>query len=124
MPTKHEFVYGFLKAGDIDIEPGTVEEATVDWFMNIRKNGGLRLTEMGCQYLVTKLNLKCYDIQIPRTVKLTMKRILILDNFLRCPYYLNLKKHLIIVFGQHQASELIIYGNDLIQFFENYEIDG
>jgi len=122
MPTKDEYTIEFLKAGDIDIENTTIQEAKIDWWQNIRDGGGLRLTELGSTYLITHLNLHSYDIQIPRNVTLTMANILILDNYIRCPYYLNLQKNIIVIFCEHQASELMIYGNDLAQFFNNYKI--
>ena len=122
MTTKHEFTIGFLKAGDVDIDNKTIQEAKIDWWQNIRDNGGFRLTELGSTYLITHLNLHTYEIQIPRDVIMTMSNILILDNFIKCPYFLNLKQHLLIVFGQTQASELMLYGDDLNQFFENYKL--
>jgi len=115
--TKNDYTLGFMKLGEVTDHIDTFK---VEFWLNVREDGGLRLTEFGSTFLTTFLDIQSYQVKIPTSVIMNPRNILILDKWMRCPYYFNKKKHLLVLYGEHQASEMMLYGDNLELFFETY----
>jgi hypothetical protein len=106
-----------------DEDRTSVESAMSTWWFNIRKNGGMRLTAVGHDILVKKLQLENYTYSIPDPLIFTKKLILKLDRKMQMPYYISATKGIpkkVILFGSREAIMINLYGN-LEQFLDNYK---
>lgn len=85
------------------------------WWKNTRnkEKSGLRLTDEGLEML-QKIELKTYEIPIPKDMPITTQVIIFLDQFIDCPYYLT--KNSIIVTSERKAVELTLFSGDLRKF--------
>lgn len=112
-----EAVIGQIPAGS-DMDSKT---ALKIWFYNIRKTGGLRLTELGYFTFKKIADLASYSMTIdPHTFD--QQTILKLDQKLQMPYYIEVKKKIatnIVFFGSREAMLAQLYG-DLNKFLDNY----
>lgn len=103
----------------------SVDLALKTWWINIRKNGGMRLTEHGFYVLSRVLNLAHYGIEVkPITNKrvILTRIILTLDRKLQMPYYIEVVKHVpvkVYMFGSREAVAAQLYG-DIEKFLESY----
>lgn len=99
--------------------PETLERALSLWWHNIRKSGGLRLTDIGYFALNEVLRIESYAMDIDQIDRQTM---LSLDRKLQMPYYIKTKKKIpiqIVFFGSKEAMLAKLYGN-LTKFLDNY----
>jgi hypothetical protein len=97
--------------------PYSAEDAMKLWWMNIRSTGGLRLTTIGYQVLLT-LDLESWKIDITDPRKINKKVILELDHKLQYPYFLDAKKRQLILFSSREAMMATLYG-DLEAWLKN-----
>lgn len=100
----------------------TIDDARKNWWYNIRKGGGLRLTAVGYFVLVRDLEIEHYEYNIPDATKITARTILALDRSLQSPYYLAMNKRVIskiVFFGSKEAMLANLYG-DLEKFLKSY----
>jgi hypothetical protein len=116
MATKHEITQRLVEllpeSADI-----TIDQALKSWYMNLRKDGGLRLTDSGYQALIM-LDIESWPVDID--LKYIDKRgLLALDRKIHFPYYINAKKRQLIMFSSREAMLATLYG-DLRQFLDNY----
>ncbi|SVE35290.1 uncharacterized protein METZ01_LOCUS488144, partial [marine metagenome] len=81
---------------------------------NTRKEGGLRLTEDGFQFITEELQLQTYSIPYPKDFEFTTQVIIWMDNFINCPYHLDHKK--IIVTNEKKALELHLFSGDIKKY--------
>lgn len=98
-----------------------VEIAARTWWANIRKTGGLRLTEHGFYVFSRVLDLAHYDLDIHPGPG-NRRTILSLDRKLQSPYYIRIEKRIpveICMFGSREAVVAQLYGN-LEKFLINY----
>jgi hypothetical protein len=101
----------------------SVESALPAWWFNLRKSGGMRLTNTGYMTLVEDLDLEHYAYPIDNPMLFNHETILDLDRKMQMPYYIQHaakgvpKK--IIFFGSKEAVMVNLYGN-LQQFLDNY----
>jgi len=95
-------------AGDLQV---TFEQAMKEWWVNIREDGGMRLTEMGyIAFNVMDLERWEYDLHDHKPLRPSL--FLALDQKLTCPYYIGIKKNpKLILFGSKEAMLLNLYGN-------------
>ena len=108
----------------IDQLPGddcpVLEEAFAAWWMDSRDRGGMRLTTAGYQAIAT-IDIAAYVFDIPVSMALLPRHLLLMDRKLDCPYYLRTgKKPQITLFGSEQALMLTMYG-DLNRFMRYLE---
>lgn len=83
------------------------------WF-NLRNNShSLRLTDIGLEYL-TQADVRTYEIEFPKDLKLSAQVLIWLDRYLESPYYLSSKK--IIVITEKAALELHLFSGDLQKY--------
>jgi hypothetical protein len=93
------------------------------WWFNIRRNGGMRLTNIGYQTFVEDLDLEHYSYPIDNPLLFNQHTILKLDRKMQMPYYIDVVKKIpkrIVFFGSKEAVMVNLYGN-LQQFLDNYE---
>jgi hypothetical protein len=98
------------------------DRAMITWWANIRRDGGLRLTNHGYEIMHDVLKLESYvldlsdgnDTQLSRS-RITKKIILDLDRKLTWPYYLDFsarkKRRRIVFFGSREAMMAAMYGD-------------
>jgi len=99
----------------------TVERGMKLWWYNIRKEGGLRLTDIGYFVLKNMLEIESYDMTI-NIEEFDRQMLLDLDRKLQMPYYIVVKKKLpitIVMFGSREAVLARLYGS-LDKFLDNY----
>ena len=102
-----------------DDRPG-INTAMRDWWQNIRDGSGLRLTAEG--YATMKqLGVESYHFDI-NPDKLTPRLLVMLDQRLQDPYYLQVDKRepCVKFYGSKEAFMANLYG-DLEKFLENYQ---
>jgi hypothetical protein len=98
----------------------TLEFAMSHWWVNIRANSGLRLTDLGYMVL-SALDLPRYSVNIDPE-KFNRVVMLELDKKLRAPYYIETKKRIpkkLVMFSSREAMLAGLYG-DLGKFLKNY----
>lgn len=101
----------------------SAESALPVWWYNIRRNGGMRLTALGYQTFVERLELEHYTYSIDDPLVFNQHTILKLDRKMQMPYYIHAIKGIpkqIVFFGSREAVMVNLYGN-LQQFLDNYE---
>ena len=99
----------------------TVESAKRTWWANIRKTGGMRLTDYGFFIFSRVLTLSHYSIDIKQTPG-TKRIVLTLDRKLQSPYYIEIVKGIPVklhMFSSKEAVAAQLYG-DLEKFLNNY----
>lgn len=116
MTNKETYTKIFLKTSNIAISPANVKIYTRQWWQNIRNKdeGGLRLTDEGFCFLKENINLKFYEIPLPKNQRLNTQTIIFLDQFIDCPYYLT-DKH-IFVSDEKKSMELHLFSGDLQKY--------
>lgn len=108
------------------LDPGlgfTADTAYTTWWYNIRPNGGMRLTALGYQIFVERLELEHYSYTIDDPLVFNQHTILKLDRKMQMPYYIHAIKGIpkqIVFFGSQEAVMVNLYGN-LQQFLDNYK---
>jgi len=106
----------FLKQSNTAISAANLKLYARKWWQNNRdkKTGGLRLTESGYYFLHDEINLKFYEIPLPRDQKITTQTIIFLDQFIDCPYYLTERS--IFVTDEKKSMELYLFSGDLQKY--------
>ena len=100
----------------------SVDSAIPAWWYNLRKNGGMRLTNTGYRVLTEDLELEHYEYSIMDPVVFNQQLILKMDRKLQTPYYIHAVKGVpkkVVFFGSREAVMANLYGN-LEQFLDNY----
>lgn len=83
------------------------------WF-NLRKNSpSLRLTDDGLSYVI-QADLRTYEIDFPKELKISPQILIWLDRYIESPYYLSNNK--IIVITEKSAIELHLFSGDLKKY--------
>ena len=106
----------FLKQSNTAISTANLKIYSRKWWQNNREKdiGGLRLTESGYYFLHDEINLKFYEIPLPRDQKITTQTIIFLDQFIDCPYYLTERS--IFVTDEKKSMELYLFSGDLQKY--------
>lgn len=114
--SKETYTKIFLKQADIAISPPTLKLYTRKWWQNTRdkETGGMRLTEEGFDFLSNQIDLRFYEIPLPRKLKLTTQTIIFLDQFITCPYFLG--QNSIFVTDEKKSMELHLFSGDLEKY--------
>lgn len=113
MSKKDLYTKNFLKL--IDENPEDFNFYKSKWWFNIRSKsiGGLRLTEEGFEHLNSN-DIKSYQVDLPKEIKLSPQILLWLDNYIDSPYYI--EKHKIYVFRESVAFELYLFSGDVKKY--------
>jgi hypothetical protein len=93
------------------------DQAMKTWWVNIRRDGGMRLTDLGYEIMHDVLKLESWRLDLadePRQI-FTKRLILDLDRKLVWPYYIevNVRKRIrhIVFFGSREAMMATMYGD-------------
>lgn len=109
---KKHLTRAFLTAGDIQPTPEQIKQYYPIWWSNIRKNGGLRLTDEGFKFVVNHLQLEKWIYKLDRdTIKFQI--LLDLDRHIDCPYWLSSSRTKLVLFGEETAVLMNLYGGDI-----------
>ena len=100
----------------------SIDQAMITWWVNIRRDGGFRLTQHGYEIMhdVLKLESWSLDLSDPEDKKTSRTRIdkrmiLDMDRKLQWPYYLDFdvrkKRKRLVFFGSREAMMATMYGD-------------
>ena len=103
----------FLKEAGKSADAATVELHLHKWWYSRRskKQGGLRLSDEGYEFLVRELELHEHEVPFTDQIELSPSVIVFLDNYLDCPYYLTHKS--LTVFSEKTAFKLHMFSDDI-----------
>lgn len=101
----------------------TEKEANKRWWVNLRKNGGYRLTDTGYIVLKDVLEIETYSCNISFKLPWAnwLALLLSLERKLKSPYYIKSENgsfNSIELFGSKEAMMLTLYG-DLIKYLNS-----
>jgi len=84
--------------------------AFIKWWINSRKNGGLRLTNAGFKIL-EKMDYSTYSFNVKKLS--TTKNLITMDQNFECPYYIDGlgTESKLVVFGSKEATMINLYGD-------------
>lgn len=113
---KETYTKVFLKAADEKFNSSKIDQLKKEWWYNIRstEQSGLRLTEIGFEYVANKSQIKTYKIEFPKEFTVTPQILLWLDKFIDSPYYIDKKS--ITVLKEKSAFELYLFSGDIRKF--------
>ena len=116
MTSKEVYTKIFLKQANLAITEATLKEYMPLWWQNTRdkKEGGLRLTSAGFDFLIEQLDLRFYEVPYPKNKPITPQTIIFLDKFITCPYFLS--KSSIFVTNEKKSLELHLFAGDLRKY--------
>lgn len=116
MNWKDTYTKIFLKQAQVAISPTNIKLYSKKWWQNIRNKdiGGLRLTDEGFDFLKETIELKFYEIPLPRDQRLNTQTIIFVDQFIDCPYYLTERS--IFVTDEKKSMELYLFSGDLQKY--------
>ena len=116
MTSKEVYTKIFLKQANLAITEATLKEYMPLWWQNTRdkKEGGLRLTSAGFDFLIEQLDLRFYEVPYPKNKPITTQTIIFLDKFITCPYFLS--KSRIFVTDEKKSLELHLFAGDLRKY--------
>ena len=93
------------------------DHAMRTWWANIRRDGGMRLTDLGYEIMHDILKLKSWELDFKDQDKtiFTKRLIVDLDRKLEWPYYIKVsikrKRRRIVFFGSREAMMATMYGD-------------
>jgi hypothetical protein len=95
----------------------STDSAMKTWWVNIRRGGGMRLTDLGYEMLHDVLRIESWvlDLADRERVIFTKRLVLDLDRKLEWPYYIDVnvkrKRRRIVFFGSREAMMANMYGD-------------
>lgn len=106
----------FLKQAGVAVTEENIRVSMRVWWQNNRtkKEGGLRLTEEGLNFLRTTLDLAVYEVPFPIGFDLKPQVIIFLDRFIDCPYFLTDRS--ITVLSERKCFELYLFNGDVQKY--------
>ena len=115
MRNKEEITQAILEQlpEEVRLTFGNVNEAIAYFWMNIRSNGGLRLTKDGYNVLTKLIKMPCYEVDID-PAHITKRTILQLDRQLSAPYYIAVRRvgdPKLVFFSSREAMMASLYGD-------------
>ena len=120
MISKEAYTKIFLKQANISIGENTMKEYMPVWWKNTGRSGGLRLTEVGFEFITERLEIKVYEVPFPVDFTLTTQVIIFLDKYINCPYFL--AEDGIVVTNERKAMELMLFSGDIRKYGLNKAI--
>ena len=89
------------------------------WWKNIRKGGGLRLTDEGDSAFILA-DLQYHEVSIDSTMFFGYA-LLQMEKYLLCPYYLTYKNRTIRLYDQRIAIMIELHGN-FVKYLNSLEV--
>ena len=96
-----------------------VRTALIKWWINSRKSGGLRLTSTGYKVL-ERMQYETFQFNVSKLT--TSNNLILLDQNLGCPYYIDGLGSLeskIFIFGNIEAMTITMFG-DFHEFLKTF----
>lgn len=96
-----------------------VRTALIKWWINSRKNGGLRLTSTGYKIL-ERMQYETFQFNVNKLT--TPNNLILLDQNLECPYYIHgmgAIESKIFIFGNLEAMTIMMY-KDFHSFLKTF----
>ena len=111
MDLKNTYTEVFLKAAGLPKD--NIEKYRSVWWCNLREKNvnGLRLTDQGIEFVETHAEIKTYNIDLPKELKITPQILVWLDHYIQSPFYLG--KNYIKVMSEKSAFELYLFSGDI-----------
>ena len=113
---KLDIVQGLMPRVPMEFQQ-SIESAMKTWWVNIRRDGGMRLTDLGYEVMHDLLHLESWELDLRDQERqiFTKRLILDLDRKLEWPYYIqvNIKRKVrrIVFFGSREAMMASLYGD-------------
>ena len=106
----------FLKQANVALTEENIGVSMRVWWQNniTKKEGGLRLTEEGLDFVRTTLDLTVYEVPFPIGFDLKPQVIIFLDRFIDCPYFLTDRS--ITVLSERKCFELYLFNGDVQKY--------
>jgi len=104
----------------------SIESAMRTWWANIRRDGGMRLTDLGYEIMHDVLRLESWELDLRDRdhIVFTKRLIVDLDRKLEWPYYIEVsmkrKRRRMVFFGSREAMMATMYG-DLKQWLASID---
>lgn len=116
MDRKDSYTEIFLKAANQDCSQESIEKYKSVLWQSLRSKevGGLRLTDQGLEFIKNESDIKIYEIEIPKEIKLTAQIVIWLDRYIDTPFHLTAKT--ISVISERTAFELYLFSGDVKKF--------
>jgi hypothetical protein len=113
MDPKDRYTMMFLRAANQLHDSDSIKKVRTLWWYSTRdkEQGGLRLTDLGLQFIVEQADIKVYQIKLPKELTLTSQVIIWLDQFIDSPFHINKKE--ITVMSEKAAFELYLFSGDV-----------
>lgn len=114
MLDRTKLTQSWLEQLDPEFRP-SLENAMLSWWRNIRKTGGLGLSDTGHEWLVQELNLPHwrYVALHQDGASMSLRRQLTLDRHCPCVYWFrsNSRQAELVLFDSREAVTYQLYGN-------------
>ena len=113
---KLDLVQGLMPQVPLEFQQ-SIDHAMKTWWVNIRRDGGMRLTELGYEVMHDLLKLESWELDLAdRERQIFTKRLILdLDRKLEWPYYIEVnvkkKRRRIVFFGSQEAMMATMYGD-------------
>ena len=103
----------FLKSANKEITEELFTQSKNDWWWNYRnkETGGLRLTEIGINFIKEEAGIRNYKVDFPKDFKITPQVMIWLDRFIDSPFFID--KSSITVLSEKAALELYLFSGDI-----------
>lgn len=113
MNSKIQYTVTFLKAAGLDVDSEEIKKYHSLFWLSTRDKeiGGLRLSEVGINFVENDADIKTYQIPFPNDLSLSPQILIWLDQQIACPYYIEKKK--IKVLSERVAFELYMFSGDI-----------
>ena len=113
MDAKDRYTMMFLRAANQLNSLEDVKKVKTLWWYSTRDKvqGGLRLTDLGLQFVKESADIKSYPIRLPKDLKLTPQIVIWLDQFIESPFHISSKE--ITVLSEKAAFELYLFSGDV-----------
>jgi hypothetical protein len=116
MISKETYTKIFLNELGKSTDEANVKLHLQKWWQNHRtkKDGGLRLSDEGYEFLVRDLSLQEHEITFTDKIEISPQVIIFFDRYLDCPYYLTFQS--LTVFSEKKAFELHMFSDDIRKY--------
>lgn len=113
MDRKEAYSKVFLKAAGFPESEKDLKQFKLQWWYSLREKevGGLRLTDLGIEFVEKRAGIKTYKIELPKELTINSQILVWLDHYIDSPFHLT-KKH-ITVLSERSAFELYLFSGDV-----------
>lgn len=113
MDPKDQYTMMFLRAANQPCSLADVKKVKTLWWWSTRDKdqGGLRLTDLGLNFVQKHADVKTYKIELPKDLVFSAQIFVWLDQFIDSPFHLT--KRAITVLSEKSAFELYLFSGDV-----------